>query len=197
MRRSKVVGLAIATSISLALTATGCSSTSGSSNGTTPTTAPPPGPGGCAQAGADFAPKPATLNGVTVTGALNVAPTLTVAPDAKKPTTVVKTDVAVGCGDVVKPDSDLIANYVNYIFPSSTPNQSSWEQGQPAPLSMQGVIPCWQQGVLGMKAGGRRLIICTPESAYGAAGSPPGIPANATLTFVVQVNEVTPALTYR
>ena len=49
------------------------------------------------------------------------------------------------------------------------------------------MIPGWDQGVAGMKVGGRRELIIPPRSAYGAKGSPPTIPPNEALVFVVDL----------
>ena len=52
------------------------------------------------------------------------------------------------------------------------------------------MIPGWDQGVEGMKVGGRRELIIPPDLAYGAQGSPPAIGPNATLIFVVDLVDV-------
>ena len=52
------------------------------------------------------------------------------------------------------------------------------------------MIPGWDQGVAGMKVGGRRELIIPPDLAYGAQGQPPTIPANATLVFVIDLLSV-------
>lgn len=67
---------------------------------------------------------------------------------------------------------------------------SSVERGEPVSFALSGLIAGWQEGIPGMKVGGTRRLIIPPELAYGEAGSPPAIPANATLTFDIELLEV-------
>src|SRR3546814_13460995 len=53
-------------------------------------------------------------------------------------------------------------------------------------------IKGWDQGIPGMKVGGRRILVIPPDLGYGAAGSPPKIPADAPLVFVIDLKKVTP-----
>ncbi len=67
---------------------------------------------------------------------------------------------------------------------------SSIARGEPATFPLSGVIPCWTEGVQTMKVGGKAQLICPASLAYGANGSPPTIPAQATLVFDVELLEI-------
>jgi len=69
---------------------------------------------------------------------------------------------------------------------------SAWTRGEPATFSLDQVIPGWQQGMLGMQPGGRRLLVIPGSMAYGDQGSPPVILPDETLVFVVDLITATP-----
>ena len=78
--------------------------------------------------------------------------------------------------------------YVGVGYESGKEFDASWGREPFAfQLGAGMVIPGWDQGVEGMKAGGRRELIIPPELAYGAAGSPPAIGPNETLIFVIDL----------
>jgi FKBP-type peptidyl-prolyl cis-trans isomerase len=67
---------------------------------------------------------------------------------------------------------------------------SSIARGEPATFPLSGVISCWTEGVQTMKVGGKAQLICPANLAYGANGSPPTIPPQATLVFDVELLEI-------
>ena len=67
---------------------------------------------------------------------------------------------------------------------------STVDRGQPARFPLNGVIRCWTEGVAMMREGGKSRLVCPPKIAYGAAGRPPKIPPNATLTFEVELLKI-------
>jgi FKBP-type peptidyl-prolyl cis-trans isomerase len=67
---------------------------------------------------------------------------------------------------------------------------SSKQRGEPATFPLNGVIPCWTEGLQAMKVGGKAQLVCPPDKAYGPSGSPPTIPPQATLVFDVELLEI-------
>jgi FKBP-type peptidyl-prolyl cis-trans isomerase len=97
-------------------------------------------------------------------------------------------DVVVGTGASAEPGQTVEVNYTGWLA-DGTKFDSSLDRNQTFSfvLGAGRVIAGWDEGVAGMKVGGERRLIIPPELAYGANGSPPVIPANATLTFDVQL----------
>jgi peptidylprolyl isomerase len=113
-----------------------------------------------------------------------------VIPKGAAPRTLVIKDLITGTGPAATPGSMVTVNYVGSLYKGGKEFDSSWKTGQPfAPfkLGAGSVIKGWDKGLVGMKVGGRRELIIPPSLAYGAGGSPPVIPANATLVFVVDL----------
>ena len=95
-------------------------------------------------------------------------------------------DTKVGDGPEVAKGDVLNMNYVGKLEDGSIFDQSS---GQPLQfkLGTGAVIQGWDEGILGMKVGGKRTLTIPPDLAYGKSGYPPVIPPNATLIFDVEV----------
>ena len=93
-----------------------------------------------------------------------------------------------GTGAEVKPGATVTANYVGVGGLTGKTFDSSFTSGQPATFPLANVIPGWQDGIPGMKVGGRRLLVIPAAQAYGAnppAGS--GIEKDEPLVFVVDI----------
>jgi FKBP-type peptidyl-prolyl cis-trans isomerase len=101
------------------------------------------------------------------------------------------TDVAVGQGAEAVPGRTVTVHYTGWL-PSGTKFDSSRDRGEPFAFTLGAgqVITGWDEGVKGMKPGGRRKLVLPPAMAYGEAGAPPDIPPGATLVFDVEVLKV-------
>jgi peptidylprolyl isomerase len=117
---------------------------------------------------------------------LQTKPTVTVPKDCSAKTLVTK-DLIPGTGQTVQSGQTVTVNYVGVLCKTGQEFDSSWKRNQPftTPLSAGSVIPGWVQGIPGMKVGGRRELIIPANLAYGTKGSPPTIPPNSPLVFVV------------
>ena len=101
-------------------------------------------------------------------------------------------DLEEGSGATAKSGDRVSVNYVGVNYKSGKEFDASWDRGEPFTFTLGAgeVIPGWDQGVEGMKVGGRRELIIPPELGYGAAGAPPAIPPNETLVFVVDLEAI-------
>jgi peptidylprolyl isomerase len=101
-------------------------------------------------------------------------------------------DLVEGSGEEAKSGDEVTVDYVGVNYKSGKEFDSSWSRNEPFTFTLGNgeVIPGWDQGVEGMKVGGRRELIIPPELAYGKTGSPPVIPPDETLVFVVDLREV-------
>jgi peptidylprolyl isomerase len=122
-------------------------------------------------------------------GTAGKAPTAVV-PAGSPPTQLESADLITGTGAVAKTGDALTVQYVLATYSSRKTVQSSWTS-QPFNFTLgQGVIQGWDQGVVGMKAGGRRELIVPPSLGYGSTAQGPGIAANDTLVFIIDLVKV-------
>jgi FKBP-type peptidyl-prolyl cis-trans isomerase len=101
-------------------------------------------------------------------------------------------DIVVGTGDEAIPGKTVVVNYTGTLM-DGTKFDSSIDRGKPFdfPLGAGRVIKGWDEGVKGMKVGGKRELIIPPQLAYGEHGAGGGvIPPNATLKFEVELLKV-------
>jgi peptidylprolyl isomerase len=115
-----------------------------------------------------------------------------VPPTGPPPTKLVIKDLIKGTGPAATASSTVDVQYVGILYKGGKQFDASWDDGagQPTQLPLSGVIPGWQQGIPGMKVGGRRELIIPSALGYGAKGSPPKIPPNAALVFVIDLHGV-------
>jgi peptidylprolyl isomerase len=102
-------------------------------------------------------------------------------------------DLIVGKGAPAKSGDKLSVQYVGVLYDSNKQFDSSWDRGkEPLELTLGAgqVISGWDQGLIGMKVGGRRKLTIPPDQAYGAQGQPPSIPGNATLVFEIDLEKI-------
>jgi peptidylprolyl isomerase len=105
------------------------------------------------------------------------------------PKTLITKEIIKGTGPEAKAGESVTVNYVGVLFHGGKEFDASWKRSEPFTFALgKGqVIKGWDQGVAGMKVGGRRELIIPAELGYGKTGSPPTIPPNAPLVFVVDL----------
>jgi len=122
-------------------------------------------------------------------GTAGKAPTVVV-PPGSPPTQLESADLITGTGPAAKTGDALTVQYVLATYSSRKTVQSSWTS-QPFTFTLgQGVIQGWDQGVVGMKVGGRRELIVPPSLGYGSTAQGTGIAANDTLVFIIDLVKI-------
>lgn len=106
--------------------------------------------------------------------------------DGEAPTELVITDIEVGDGAVATPGATVDVHYLGVDLESGEEFDSSWSRGQSINFPLGSLIAGWQQGIPGMKVGGRRQLICPPHLAYGPAGGGHQL-SGRTLIFVIDL----------
>ena len=113
-------------------------------------------------------------------------------------TELIRTDETPGTGHEAAAGRTVTVHYTGWLYDQGKPDHkgkkfdSSRDRGEPFTfrLGKGQVIRGWDDGVAGMKVGGRRTLTIPPEYGYGAAGAPGAIPPNATLVFDVELLDV-------
>lgn len=113
-------------------------------------------------------------------------------PGAEAPADLVVEDLIDGTGDEATAGTTVSAHYVGWAFSSGEEFDSSWNRGAPLdfPVGAGRVIQGWDQGLLGMKVGGRRKLTIPAHLAYGDRGAGNVIKPGETLIFVVDLVDV-------
>ncbi len=113
-------------------------------------------------------------------------------PEGEPPSDLVIVDEIVGDGPEAEVGHTVVAHYVGVAFSTGEEFDSSWSRGDPLafPLGKGRVIKGWDQGLVGMRVGGRRKLVIPSELAYGKQGAGGAIAPGETLIFVVDLVDV-------
>ncbi|MBP2478940.1 peptidylprolyl isomerase [Crossiella equi] len=106
--------------------------------------------------------------------------------DGPAPTELVVKDLVVGEGAEAVPGGTVEVHYVGVEFDTGAEFDSSWNRGESIEFPLRGLIAGWQEGIPGMKVGGRRQLTIPPHLAYGPAGSGHRL-GGKTLVFVIDL----------
>jgi peptidylprolyl isomerase len=176
-KKSSAASSAAASTTAASTTAASAPAATDTAPATTTDAAPPPDP-------ASTAPK------VSNAADLQQKPKIE-RPSGSPPDVLVKKDLVVGTGPAAKAGDTLSMQYVGISFSNGQEFDASWDRGQPFsfPLGQGQVIAGWDQGIVGMKAGGRRELVIPPALGYGAQGQGNILP-NETLVFVVDLKKI-------
>jgi peptidylprolyl isomerase len=115
-------------------------------------------------------------------------PAVTV-PKGAPPKQLVIKNLEEGSGPAAASGDQVTVHYVGVNYGDGSEFDSSWSRSEPFTFNLGAgeVIPGWDQGIVGMKVGGRRQLVSPPQLAYGEAGYPPSIGPDETLVFVVDL----------
>jgi peptidylprolyl isomerase len=113
-------------------------------------------------------------------------------PEGNPPAELTVTEITEGDGEQAAPGQTVSVHYVGVSFSTGEQFDASWDRGEPLRFSLgRGqVIPGWDQGVAGMRVGGRRKLVIPPHLAYGDRGAGGKIKPGETLIFVVDLVDV-------
>jgi peptidylprolyl isomerase len=113
-------------------------------------------------------------------------------PEGPPPKELQSEDLREGQGEAAKAGDTVSVHYVGVLHENGKQFDASWDRGQPFEFQLGAgmVIPGWDQGVEGMKPGGRRRLTIPPDLAYGERGAPPDIGPNEPLVFVIDLLRV-------
>lgn len=102
-----------------------------------------------------------------------------------EPTELVIEDITVGEGEPAAPGATVEVHYLGVTFEGEE-FDASWNRGESIEFPLNGLIRGWQEGIPGMKVGGRRKLVCPPQWAYGPAGGGHRL-SGQTLVFVIDL----------
>jgi peptidylprolyl isomerase len=193
MRKTKTITCA---AVALAAAVAGCGSSSSAAPGVQlapsagATSATSTAASSSATTSASASATSTTTSSTPLPAALKTKPKVSI-PSGAPPSKLVVKDLIKGTGPAATASSTVNVQYVGELYKGGKQFDASWNDGsgQPVSLPLSGVIKGWQQGIPGMKIGGRRELIIPPGLGYGATAHSK-IPANSTLVFVIDLHGV-------
>ena len=105
------------------------------------------------------------------------------------PSGLIYTELKAGTG-AAPASTDTVKVHYHGTLVNGQVFDSSVQRGSPATFPLNGVIPCWTEGLQKMKVGGKAKLVCPSSIAYGDRGMPPAIPGGSTLIFEVQLLDI-------
>jgi peptidylprolyl isomerase len=193
MRKTTTITCA---ALALAAAIAGCGSSSARapgvqlapSAGLTSATSTAAAPSSSATTSASASATSTTTSSTPLPAALKSKPKVSI-PSGPPPSKLVVKDLIKGTGPAATAGSTVNVQYVGVLYKGGKQFDASWNDGsgQPVSLPLSGVIKGWQQGIPGMKIGGRRELIIPPSLGYGATAQSK-IPANSTLVFIIDLH---------
>lgn len=134
-----------------------------------------------------------TIKTAPVSGALATKPVIAI-PKVPAPKTLQIKDLVVGKGTEVKKGGSVTVKYVGKAYSTGVEFDSNWEAGKEPfvvlPVGTAGVIKGWNEGLVGMRQGGRRMLTIPPDLAYGKQSPSTKIGPDETLVFVIDAIDV-------
>jgi peptidylprolyl isomerase len=181
----KVAKIMVAVAAALTLASCGESSQPSTAPGTTAPSAAAP-----ASTSKKLVGKECTADDIKTTGKFGEKPQITIPDSCDPPTKLITKDLSVGTGPTAKSGDSLEMNYLLVTWSDKKVLDNSYDRGEtfPLPLGAGKVIPGWDQGLVGITEGSRRLLIIPPDLGYGQGGN--GIQPNETLVFVTDAVKV-------
>jgi FKBP-type peptidyl-prolyl cis-trans isomerase FkpA len=117
-------------------------------------------------------------------------PTIASAEPIKLPSGVIVSIEGKSTGKQKPTASSTVSVHYEGSLTNGSVFDSSYKRGSPASFPLNGVIPCWTQGVSTMSVGDKAVLTCPSETAYGSRGVPGLIPPNSVLKFKVELLEI-------
>ncbi|MBF6146950.1 MULTISPECIES: FKBP-type peptidyl-prolyl cis-trans isomerase [Nocardia] len=187
---ARIIGSAAVAVAAVALTACGGNDNNSASPSTTAPGTQAPAATSAAAAPTASHGRECTADDIGVTGGFGQAPTITIPDNCDPPKQLVTKDLVEGTGPAAASGQPVEMNYSLVTWSDKKKLDSSFDRGQTFPLTLGTgeVIPGWDQGLIGIKQGGRRLLIIPPDLGYGQGGQ--GVKPNETLVFVTDAVKV-------